>query len=185
MANASVVITLKTELTQALAQQFYQLPTSKPKEEAVALRQLFTDLASGVRSGSVDVATSSTAPVAASGSIAVTYANADADDTVTIGGVVLTAKTSGANGTTQFALDTDSATTAASLAACINANTTLSKHLTASAATGTVTVTAKQKGSFGNLIVMSTSDSDGFVLTQLTGGTGGAEETPVSYSLGI
>jgi hypothetical protein len=185
MANASLVVTVKTELTQTVAKQLLQLSTSKPKEQAQALSTYFKALAGGVQSASFDVQTGSAAPVAAAGLVQVVFANLDNDDTLTIGGVQLTAKTSGANGTTQFALDTDSDTTATALANCINANTTLSKHFTATVADDEVTVTAKQKGSLGNLIGMSTSDADGLVLTQFTGGAGGAEETSVSYSLGI
>lgn len=181
---STVVVTVKLEQSQTHSQQRYQ-HSGKPKEQAKALSQLFKDMASGIQPAYVDVQTSAAAPVAASGSIAVTYANVDANDTVTIGGVVLTAKASGADGTTQFNKQIDATVTAENLAACINANTTLSKHLTASAATGTVTVTAKQKGSFGNLIVMSTSDGTAFDLTQMANGAGGAEEAAVSNSLGL
>ena len=145
------------------------------------------NLLEGINSGSnnigatVDVAYSTTSPVAAAGSIAVTQANVDADDTVTIGGVTLTAKASGANGTTQFNKGANLAATCTNLAACINANTTLNKVLTA-ASTGTaVTVTCNQKGVVGNLIVMSTSDATAFGLTQLTGGAGGVNGAFTSY----
>jgi phage tail sheath gpL-like len=68
------------------------------------------------------------------------------------------------------------------MAACINANTTLSPHLLASAASGVVTLTAKLKGSLGNLIVMSTSDATAFTLVQPTGGAGGPTGTAVNFN---
>lgn len=128
----------------------------------------------------VDVAYSSANPVAASGSIAVTNANVVAGDTLTIGGVVLTAAASG-NGTTSFTIGADATATGNNIAACINANTTLNKVVSASNASGTVTVRCLQKGLVGNLIVISTSKSTAFALTQLAGGTGGVDGAFTSY----
>jgi phage tail sheath gpL-like len=91
--------------------------------------------------------------------------------------VVLTAKASGANGTTQFNAETSNTVMATNLKNCINANTTLNKHLLATSSSGTVTITARLKGSIGNLITLASSDSDGLVVSgaALTGGTGGPE----------
>lgn len=144
------------------------------------------NLLDGIVSGSnnptttVDVAYSATNPVAASGSVAITHANVTNSDTVTIGGVVITAATSG-NGTSSWTIGADATADAVAMAACINANTTLNKVVTASAATGTVTITCNQKGLVGNFIVMSTSDATAFALTQLTGGTGGVNGAFTSY----
>jgi phage tail sheath gpL-like len=128
----------------------------------------------------VDVAYSSTDPVAASGSVAITHANVTNGDTVTIGGVVITAATSG-NGTSSWTIGASASADATAMAACINANTTLNKVVTASASSGTVTIACNQKGLIGNFIVMSTSDATAFALTQLTGGTGGVNGAFTSY----
>lgn len=181
----SIAIVVSTELLQDHAQQRLRLDPNQSHEAARAVSKLFHAMAGGVYQGAFDVSTASAAPVAAGGSIAPTQANVDANDTVTIGGVVLTAKASGANGTTEFNKGANLAATCTNLAACINANTTLSKHLTATASSTAVAVAAKQKGSVSNLIVMSTSDATAFALTQLTGGAGGAEEAPVTFSLGL
>jgi phage tail sheath gpL-like len=142
----------------------------------VGLIRLAEMIAAGHITGdTVDLHTSASNLVAAAGAIAPTQANVDDGDTVTIGGVVLTAKASGANGTSQFNKGANLAATCTNLADCINANTTLSKHLVASAGATSVAITARLKGSIGNLIVMATSDATAFALTQLTGGTGGPE----------
>lgn len=137
---------------------------------------------SGSLQGSVDVHYVAASPVAASASIAVVYANVDADDTVTVCNVVLTAKASGANGTTQFDKETDATVTAENLADCINANTTLSKIVSASAASGTVTVTSLVKGVIGNALALSTSDATAFTLTAFASGAGGQNGSPTSYT---
>lgn len=158
------------------------------KDRKSGLRRLYNYLGALVAGGkhaSIDISSSTDAPVAAAGSIAPTQANVDADETVTIGGVVLTAKASGANGTTQFNKGANLAATCTNLAACINANTTLSKYLTATASSTAVALTCKQKGGIGNLIVMSTSDATAFTLTQLTGGAGGGQGTVSTYRVGL
>lgn len=181
---STVVITVKLEDTQAVAQQLYQL-TGKPKEQAKALSGLFNELNSGRRSGAVDVQTADAAPVAATASIAITHANVTNNDTTTIANTVITAATSG-NGTTSWTIGANATADAIALAACINANTTLSKQVVASiVVAGTVILTARQKGVVGNGLALATSDATAFTLTAFTGGTGGATDTAVSNSLGI
>lgn len=177
---ASITVNLKIPNAAAA-----DLAVSGERRKCVTnLINILKAFASGAKLINMDVTVSSSNPVAASGSIVLSYSDIDADDTVTIGGVTLTAKASGANGTTQFNKQTSATVTAENLATCINANTTLNKHVVASAATGTVTVTAKMKGSIGNLIVMSTSDATAFALTQMASGTGGPEGTAVTFAKG-
>jgi phage tail sheath gpL-like len=181
---STVVLTVKLEDSQAVAQQLWQV-AGKPKEQAKALSQLFTELNSGRRSGAVDVQTGDAAPVAASGTITLTYANVTANDTVTICNTVITAKASGAVAGTEFNKETDATVTAANLATAINANTVLSKQVVATAASGVVTVTVRQKGVVGNGLALSTSDATAFALVAFAGGTGGANDSAVSNSLGV
>lgn len=143
------------------------------------------NLIQGVLGGAYDavlaVSTSSANPVAASGTVTITHANVAANDTVTIGGLVLTAVASGATGP-QFNIGADATADAVNLAAAVNANATLAPHVTASSAAGVVTVAAKSKGSIGNLVVMATSKGTAFAFVQLAGGAGGSEGTPVTYT---
>jgi phage tail sheath gpL-like len=155
--------------------QSWPTDTVKHKGDLIRLAEM---IAAGHLTGdTVDLHTSASNLVAASGTVGCVLANVDANDTVTIGGVTLTAKASGANGTTEFNAETSNTVMATNLKNCINANTTLSKHLLATSSSGTVTVTARLKGSIGNLITLASSDADGLVVsgTALTGGTGGPE----------
>ncbi len=179
MASITVVIKTKDlESAQVTA-------ASNGRESIANLSNLLAGIASGANNpgATVDVAYSSTSPVAASGTVTTVLANIDADDTIDIGGVTLTAKASGANGTTQFNAATDNATTATNLKNCINANTTLSKLVVASVASNVVTITCLQKGLIGNLITLISSDADGLVVSggALTGGTGGVNGAFTSY----
>lgn len=140
------------------------------------IRTLLAGLMSGSLIGSIDIQASTANPVAAVGTVTITHANVTDTDTVTIGGVVITAATTG-NGTTSWTIGANATADAVAMAACINANTTLSKYFLATSALGVVTLTAKLKGSIANLIAMSTSDATAFALVQLTGGTGGPEGT--------
>jgi phage tail sheath gpL-like len=153
---------------------------SQSRETARDVINLLQAAASGHGPAIVDAHESSVNGVAASGSIAITHAELANNDTVTVGGVVITAKTSGATGA-EFNIGADAAADAVNLAAAINANATLSPHVVASAATGTVTITARVKGSIANLIRFATSKSSAFTLTQPSGGAGGPSGAAVTY----
>lgn len=178
----SLVITVKSEQSQAYLQQFYQLSSTRPKEQAAALAELFRGAAGGVKPLSVDVQTGNAAPVAASGTI--TLASC-VTDTVTIGGVTFTGSAS-PSGEEEFETDGDDTADAAALAAKINAHSTLSKIVSATSALGVVTVTCLVKGVVGNFITLAET---GTTITvsgpALQGGTGGVMEAAVNYNLGI
>lgn len=162
----------------------YAATSGRPYEALMALVKYLDSLRSGCQSGVVDVHTASADPVAASGTITITHANLADNDTLVVAGQTLTAKSSGANGTTQFNIGADATADATALKNCINANTTLSKYFLATSAAGVVTVTCLIKGAFGNLIGMSSSDN-AFAFSgsgYLTSGTGGAEGSPVTYT---
>jgi phage tail sheath gpL-like len=178
---ASITLVIKTKDLDSSS-----VTAASSKHASLAnLSNLLNGISSGANnpSATVDVAYSSTNPVAASGTVTCVLANTDADDTITIGGEVLTAKASGANGTTQFNAATDNATMATNLKNCINANTVLSKLVVASVASNVVTITCLQKGLIGNLITLISSDADGLVVSggALTGGTGGVNGAFTSY----
>ena len=173
MASLTLNINVDNAMTESLVQ--------KGKHVSLAeYSRLVRGLASGSIKGLVDVQATSANPVAATGVITPTQANVTNNDTITIGGVVITAATSG-NGTTSFTIGGNLAATCTALAACLNANPTLSPHIVATATATTVTLAARLKGSLANLIVMSTSDATAFAFTQFAGGAGGPAGAVTSY----
>jgi hypothetical protein len=137
--------------------------------------------AAGAFEYELDVYAASANKAAATGVITPTQANVSNGDTITIGGVIITAATSG-NGTTSFTIGGNLAATCTNLAACLNANPTLSPHIAATATSTTVTLAARLEGSIGNLVVMSTSDATAFAFTQFANGAGGPQGAAVSKS---
>jgi len=122
-----------------------------------------------------------TGGVAATGSVTFT-GRPTADETLTICNTTLTAKDSGANGTTQFNTDASVvATTATNLAACINANTTLNKQVSATAALGVVTITALIPGVVGNGFDLT----EGMTNTTKSAFASGAESNKATLSAGL
>lgn len=83
----SIVITVNLDDTQARAQQFYQV-SGKPREQVMALRQLFKDIGEGRQRATASVQTGDAAPVAASGTW--TLASVVATDVASCGGVDFT-----------------------------------------------------------------------------------------------
>lgn len=148
--------------------------TRDPSKIAQNLVHIIEGAVGGSYNYSMDIQSSTSAKAVASGTIVITHANVANTKTTTIGGVVITAATSG-NGTTSWTIGASATADGIAMAACINANTTLSPHLIATQSSGTVTLTSRLGGSITNLIVMSTSDATAFALTQLSGGAGGPE----------
>jgi hypothetical protein len=116
-------------------------------------------------------------PTYGAGVVTITSGNVSADDTITIAGVVLTAKAT-PTGTAQFLVGSTALQTGISLAAVINANPTLHGLVTASYAKSStsalITVTAKASGTAGNL-TWSESLTNGTILpaSALGGGANG------------
>lgn len=83
-----------------------------------------------------------------------------ATDAVSINGVSFTAVAAGATGN-QFNVGADDTETAANLAAAINASATalVNQHVTASSVDEVVTVTAVNKGVFGNAVTIASADA--------------------------
>ena len=130
------------------------------------LLDLLRGLNAGSLLGAVYVQGSSSSPVAASATI--TQVSAVNTNSVTIGGVTLTA------GTEWTRTGTD-AENSVSLAAAINANTTLNKIVIATSATNVVTITALQKGVIGNYITLAKSGAPITISgANLASGAGGA-----------
>lgn len=115
------------------------------------------------------------------------FANTDNDDTLTIGGVVFTGKTSGATGEDQFNLGTTNTTMGDNLLAKIIAHAKFKNIVTGVNTAGAVVLTWNCNPRLAILAgYMATSDEDGLVLTAqpattltLTG-----VQTPITYALG-
>jgi hypothetical protein len=179
--QSTLTIVLSSPRTQAQLGPFVK-DASNNRLECTAIEHLFRRLNGGLESGSFQVTTSASAPVQASATVTLTYASVAANDTVTVAGVALTCVTGTPSGA-QFKKVTDGPTTAANLAAAINANQTV---VTATAAASVVTVTCNVPGLVGNWVPVATSNSSGFALSHSTlqNGAGGAETTPVTYNKG-
>ena len=181
MSTLSIII--NAEETQSYLQQTLKKTAGEPKEQAIALSGFFKELSIGTKSASVVVSTGAGNPVAASGTF--TLVSVPADATAVIGGITLTAKASPAN-ENEFSQAGTDAVDAASLASVINAHSVLSLVVSATSASNVVTVTSKVPGLIGNRIAISeTGTSITASGALLTGGTGGGNDTAVTYSLGI
>jgi len=177
---SSLVITIKT--ARADVADFAQ-DSSCDIEGLQGLRNLL-DAAVGSHEPLVaDLQYSTTDPVAASATL--TLASVPADDTAVIAGVTLTAKASpDPEEPSEWSQAGSDTVDAASLAACINAHTTLNKLVRATSAAGVVTVTCLVKGLIGNHLTI-TEGGDSITATGsglLTGGTGGATSVAKTYS---
>jgi len=139
----------------------------------LALRQLGSNLkaiAAGTRLGDATVELR-TAGVRATGTF--TSTTAIATDAISINGVTFTAVASGATGD-QWNIGADDTEDCVNLAAAINASASalVSEHVTATSATNVVTLTAKQTGTTGNAITISSADATIVASgARLTGGT--------------
>jgi phage tail sheath gpL-like len=173
-------LTLNIQVNSADAKEY--AASEQPQRCLGNAARLLQGLASGNVIGSVDVQRSSSDPVAATGTLTITNASVAANDTVTIGGIVLTAKSSGASGA-QFNIGADATATGDNLVAAIAAHATLGKVLTAANAAGTVTVTCNEKGLVGNLIGLASSNGTGIAVSAstLASGAGGAQGAAVTY----
>ncbi len=145
------------------------------------IHALVKGITNGAIKATVDVSGSSTDPVAASGTL--TLASVAADETAVIGGVTFTAKAS-PSGEAQFDQSGDDTADAASLAAKINAHSTLSKVVSASSALGVVTITALQKGIIGNFITIVGDTGITASAATLANGTGGAQDAAETIGRG-
>ena len=191
MASISILINdlngySSTDLTNKLQ------PNGAITDIDILGHSLRTYLAQVVNLGSsnIDLSISNVATVAASATI--TFSSIANNDTVTINGIVFTAKTSGATGN-QFNLGATDTDAAANCAIAVNASATAGVVgiVSCSAASGVVTVTALPKGLIGNAISVAISAHGtigGNAVTgadsvkRLGGGTGAQGSTVTSYT---
>jgi phage tail sheath gpL-like len=177
---SSIVVTIKGDIADPAR---LAADSSCDQVGVVGLCNYLEACAMGAENASIDFQyTTGTAPVAASGTV--TCASVAADDTVTIGSVTLTAKAS-PSGENQFDQSGTDTADGVSLAAKINAHSTLSKIVSASAASGVVTITCLVKGMVGNHLVLDSSNGTRLAVTEFTGGTGGAQTAAKTWRCGL
>ncbi len=182
MANTSFSIVVSTPETVAQMQRFI-LASSNARDEALALANYFTRLASGQASATFTVQTAATAPVRASNTLTLTYASIANNDTTVVCGVTLTCVTGTPTGA-QFKKETDATVTAANLVALVNSLATTNIYVFASNVAGVVTLTAQSPGVNGNFLTLVGSTGIVRASALFTGGTGGSQSTPISYNRG-
>lgn len=117
--------------------------------------------------------------------IAITHANLAADDTVTIGSETFTAKASGASGNNEFNIGASATADGDALIAKINAHPNLLGIVSASNASGTITLTYACNPRLALHIRLSTSDATAYTVTQpATTLTFSSVLAPREYNLG-
>jgi hypothetical protein len=144
------------------------------RDSAVNISNFVKASAGGLSSASYQVNVDSAQAV---GTITST-GTATNNETLTVCGVTLTAKTSGATGP-QFNISATVATQAANIAAAINATATISTYCSATSSLGVVTITITCPGVLGNLATITESCTNVSAVS-FTGGTDGT-----SYSLDL
>jgi len=179
---SSITLQIKSDKSQALAQQLLQLSSTKDKQMALALVRLLRDGASHRHRMTIDIQTAAIAPVRASGTLTLVSC---ATDTVTIAGVTFTGSAT-PSGQAQFLTTGTDTADAAALTTAINAHSTLSLIVSATSALGVVTVRAHAAGTIGNLVALAeTGTTITISAATLTSGAGGAGESGTSITLGL
>ena len=149
---------------------FDQVETNEPHVALQHLINYLQGLKSGSARGLVAMEMENNGGTAATWTVACTRNNA-AGDTVTIAGVVFTEGV-------DFVRGADNTATGANLAAAINANATAKKELynlftSVASVTGTITLTARIKGTSGRMITIATNDAGAFAITNTVTGANG------------
>lgn len=151
--QTTITLTHGKEAQQTIVDRLLK-PSSKVREQLVAMRNFFHALAGLDRSAKVLVQVNSGDAVAASGTI--TLASLVAADTITVGPEVFTSSAS-PSGNNQFLSTGGDTAVAAAAAAKIAAHPNLLRYLTATAASGVITVTSLVAGRIGNNISIAIS----------------------------
>lgn len=135
------------------------------------LEALFQAASVGALNSNVDINTNG---AYASGTI--TFSSLANNDTITINGTVLTAKTSGATGA-QFNLGTSDTTAATNAVAVINANANLNSTVFAQSTGAVITLSCRVPGRIGLLCTLAISAHGSVSAANMTGGTDGTNST--------
>lgn len=178
-----------------------QVPADNDRMELERLSAYFARLGGGFHKGATQVTGASSqinvdlssGTLAASSGV-VTLASVANNDTISINGVVFTAKTASPTGD-QFLVGVSDTADAAAAVVAINASATagIAGVVLASSALGVITLTSQVSGLIGNAISLASSNGTRLAVSgtatrdsvkYFTGGTGGSSASgPVSYSV--
>ena len=163
-----------------LAQNYCKAESDSPHAGLNQVIDLLSRIAAGNEQARVYVAADDAAGTAATGTVACTQANATVGETCVVCGVTFTIKAAASsNPRDGYVVAGASDTTFGdALAACINAHPLLQDMCSAANAAGTVTVTFKDKGLFGNLALFAET-GDAFAVTSPTNGAEGTLTMPM------
>lgn len=179
-AFVTVTISLLDAPSQTVAEK-YVGERGKSIEGIEKARNLLEALASGILVGKVSVFQDSGDGTAATGNVACVQATVATGDTLTVAGNVFTVVASSPSADPsqgEFVKGASDTACAANLAAAINASPFLKGMVTAAGSVGNCALTAVDKGTAGNLIVMSATGT-GFTLTQMASGAKGTVKRQV------
>lgn len=178
---ATLVLTIESTDAQADLQQKFQLDSNEGVRVKNALASYIKNMGN-ISQCNLDVQTGSADPVAASGTF--TLDTVIATDVVNIGTETLTGSDT-PSGENQFDTSGSDSAIATDIAAKINAHSVLSLIVSASANAAVVTVTSLNKGVIGNQIPISSPDATITASgTELSGGTGGANDSATAFLFG-
>jgi hypothetical protein len=166
MATFRVTLTstaLRTDRIRSTKGRFYNIRK---------LLNILRGFLSSAYSGTITIWADASATAATATATLASVAN---NDTLTIGNVTFTAKTSGPTGN-QWLVGVSDTADAAAFCVVINAHAVLSKYLVATSALGVVTLTAigKGLGDIANLIALSSSNGTRLAVVAFASG---AEDT--------
>lgn len=175
---ASICLFINTDADKSLV----DTDTSNPKTWANKFFNFFRAAKSGIYNSQIEMVTSSTNLVRASGTV--TVASISAGDTITINGTTLTSSAT-PSGQSQFLSTGSDTVVAAAIVTCINAHTSLTGIVTATSSAGVVTVSAAVKGLIGNCITLASSNGVRLAVSgsRLASGAG-MDGSAVAYGLG-
>jgi phage tail sheath gpL-like len=183
MANSQSRITITHASTETIGtiQDLLASEASKPHTWANKVKNFMQAIKGGARPASISFAQDATADVSATGTI--TFSSLANNDTITVGGVVFTAKTSGATGA-QFNLGSNDTDAAANAVVVLNAHATVGTYVRCTSALGVITLTAARAGAAGNLIGLAISAHGSVSAATLASGANAIPSVPVTFSFG-
>lgn len=181
---AKLILSLSSGRTaQTLAREF-QRPTSVKYPVLNAIMNFVVGMVSGTETGRIVAVSVDDNATPATGTIVFSAAGA-ASDTVLVNGATFTAVASGATGN-QWNVGASATLSVANLATAINASATalVSGQVSASAATGTLTISSLFRGVYGNAVTIAKGVDAGTVMTvsgaRLLGGA--ADTAAITYT---
>jgi hypothetical protein len=175
MATFSMIQIDDNEAEADLREALIVADTTNRMLSGQKLMKYIRGLMGGAKSAKVRVGVNA---VKSSGTL--TLVSAAATNTVTVAGQLFTAVASGATAA-QFNLGADDTEAAVSLAAQINAHTTINLWVSATSALGVVTVTALYPGVLGNAIPLLGGTNITASVARLASGTNGAYSATHKY----